>query len=924
MLKKGIIAIIIIIVIGIIVFAGIHFLKKQTIPDSKVINAVPINSPLIIESNNIINFFDKLQNKSSFWKDLKTIPLFKKLNKQINYFDTLFVRKNYLKENVLTRPVVISTHITGKDNINFLFLVGLTNNINENKISELIKELLKGNGIISQRNYNNTTIYDVKVSKLDIDNFSYTVSNGIFIFSFSSILVEDAVRQINSNTSLNNDKNFKKVFNTVGINAEANIYINYYYFPKFIGLMFDKEYRSYIQAIKNFSNWSELDLNIKDDIILLNGFTYTNDSASNYMNIFLNQSPVKLKIEKVFPANTSTFITLGISDFKQFSKDRIKYFKDEGIYGEYKINIDKIKNNYDIDIQKLFESFFEEEIALLYTDINDLNVNQNSFVVIKTKSKSQAEESLLKLLIAYSERSNSELSLLSGVCKIDNETSYPYYKMPVNGIIDLLFGDIFKNTETKYFSFYDNYLIFATNVKSLTTFIHANILQKTLKGDIAYSEFADNLSSKSSFYFYTNISTSKTFIKNFLSDDLKIGLDGNINTIKKFQFIAYQFFPSKNMIYNNIILQYNPVVKEKPHTIWQSHLDTTISFKPKLVINHKTDEKEIFIQDNNNNIYLINYAGRILWKIKLDEKIKSNVYQIDVFKNKKLQYLFSTRSKIYLIDRLGNNVERYPVNLRSPATNGIALFDYDNSRDYRIFVACADKKVYAYDIEGNIIKGWEFEQTEKFVYNSVQHFRIKTTDYIVFKDSLNTYIVDRRGTEKVKVKKQFPASCNNPFTFEGKSSRNKARLVTTDIKGNVIYVYFDGKVETKEVKKCSPNHFFEYKDFDGDGWKDFIYVNNNKIEIFNRKTSLLMSHTFTSEIKNKPVLYIFPNNNRKIGVVDKANDEIYLFDSDGEIYEGFPLRGMTMFSVGHLKSSGKMFNLFVGSNDGFLYNYEVY
>ena len=545
-------------------------------------------------------------------------------------------------------------------------------------------------------------------------------------------------------------------------------------------------------------------------------------------------------------------------------------------------------------------------------------------MVIKTKSKSQAEENLLELLIAYSEHSNTKLSSLSGVCKIDNETSYPYYKMPIDGIIDLLFGDIFKNAKTKYFSFYDNYLIFSTNVKSLTTFIHANILQKTLKGDIAYSEFTDNLSSKSSFYFYTNISTSKTFIKNFLSDDLKIGLDSNINTIKKFQFIAYQFFPSKDMIYNNIILQYNPVIKEKPHTIWQSHLDTTINFKPKLVINHKTDEKEIFIQDDNNNIYLINYAGRILWKVKLDEKIINNVYQIDVFKNKKLQYLFSTKSKIYLIDRLGNNVERYPVNLRSPATNGIALFDYDNSRDYRIFVACADKKVYAYDIEGNIIKGWEFEQTEKFVYNPVQHFRIKTTDYIVFKDSLNTYIVDRRGAEKVKVKRQFPASHNNSFIFEGKSSKNKARLVTTDINGNVIYVYFDGKVETKKVKKCNPSHFFENKDFDGDGWKDFIYVNNNKIEIFNRKASLLMSHTFTSEIKNKPVLYIFPNNNRKIGVVDRANNEIYLFDSDGEIYEGFPLRGMTMFSVGHLKSSAKMFNLFVGSNDGFLYNYEVY
>ena len=85
-----------------------------------------------------------------------------------------------------------------------------------------------------------------------------------------------------------------------------------------------------------------------------------------------------------------------------------------------------------------------------------------------------------------------------------------------------------------------------------------------------------------------------------------------------------------------------------------------------------------------------------------------------------------------------------------------------------------------------------------------------------------------------------------------------------------------------------------------------------------------MSNVFGSKIKYRPVLYIFPNNNRKVGIVDATNNEIHLFNNNGELYEGFPLPGMTMFTIGHLKSSKKMFNLFVGSNDGFLYNYEVH
>ncbi len=925
MLKKGIIASIIIIIVSLIVFSSIYFLRKQTTVDTTIIHAVPINSPLIIESKNILSLFDNLQNNNIFWKDLTNIPAFKKLNKQITYLDTLFSKKKILKENMLSQPVIISTHITGKDKINFMYFVGLTNNIDENKITELITELLNGKGTISKRTYNGSTIFDVNVSSLNkIEDFSFTITNHIFIFSFSSLLVEDAIRQANSNISLKTDRNFNKVYKTAGTNVDANIYINYTYFPKFAGLFLDNNYKNYVKNIKHFSNWSEFDLNIKEDMVLFNGFTYTNDSTSNYLNIFLQQSPVKLQMHNIFPASTSAFISLGISDFSSFSKDRIKYLKDIGAYGNYAKQTKKIQQEYNIDLQEIFSSFLDEEIALLYTNINDLDINQNSFVVIKTKSKSRAEENLLKILIAHSEYNKTDISELSGICKIDEETSFPYYKMPVEEITGLLFGDIFKNFKAKYFSFYDNYLIFATNVSSLTSFIHANILEKTLQSDLTYNDFVDNLSTKSSFCFYSNLSSSKTFIKHFLSGELKDAIDSNINTLKKFQFVAYQFFPNKDMIYNNIIVQYTPVIKEKPHTIWQSHLDTTINFKPKLVVNHKTGENEIFLQDNNNNIYLINYAGRILWKIKLDEKIISDVYQVDAFKNKKLQYLFNTKNKIYLIDRLGNNVERFPVNLREQASNGIALFDYENNRNYRIFVACKDKKIYCYDIEGNLVKGWEFEKTEKLVYNPVQHFRIGKTDYIVFKDSLNTYIVDRRGKTKTEIKKQFPFSQNNNFILDKKSKINDNRLITTDINGKIIYVYFDGKTETKELNKCSTEHFFDFFDFDGDGWGDYIFMDKNQLEIFNRKGRVLMSYSFGKIIKYRPVLYIFPNNNRKIGIVDTNNNEIYLFNNNGEIYEGFPLRGMTMFTVGHLKTSQKMFNLFVGSNDGFLYNYEVY
>ena len=107
-------------------------------------------------------------------------------------------------------------------------------------------------------------------------------------------------------------------------------------------------------------------------------------------------------------------------------------------------------------------------------------------------------------------------------------------------------------------------------------------------------------------------------------------------------------------------------------------------------------------------------------------------------------------------------------------------------------------------------------------------------DYIVFADSLKTYILDRRGQTRVKVKERFTKSPNNNFIFERSSKNKKPRLVTTDAQGNIIYIYFNGKVESINMAKRSPNHYFDLKDVDEDGIKDFIILDKSNLAVYNK------------------------------------------------------------------------------------------
>ncbi len=917
MLKK-ITTTVLIILFFILIIYGYFFFKAQNTKIYTAIKAVPTNSSLIIESNNFKDLLYEINNENIIINETDNIQSIKKIKNSALFLDSLFTNNTDASQLINNKQIIISTHVLGTNSVEFLYLLGLKNAFEGKQAIKITKNLLLKKGVITKRNYNNTSIFEVKSLKNKTDkNIYFSYKKGIFILSLSSILVEKAIRQIDTKYSLINSSDFRKIAKTAGKNVKANIYINFKTFPKLVSIFLNNKNKNKINSFINFANWAELDANFKKKSILLNGFTYTNDSTNNYLNIFLRQKPQTLEITKVLPENTSCFINIGISDINLFFNDYKKYLDKNRNLHSYNKQITQINNEYNIDLQDIFTSFFDNEIAVVYTDNVDLN--NNVFMVVKTKSKSQAKDELFQILNNYSKNKNIPLSGLTFNYKIDAEKSYKIYEMPVKYLPEKLFGNIFSSSKAGYFTFIDNFLIFGNSHKALKNYIYSIVLNKTINNDLNYIQFEDFLSSKSNFYFYSNIARSVPVYQQYLNNNLKKSIKKNLNTIQKFYALAFQFSSNNNMIYNNVFLKYSPVLKKAANTLWESRLDTTINFKPKIVINHKTKAKEIFVQDLKNTIYLINRSGRIIWKQNINEKIISDIYQIDYYNNNKLQYLFNTKNYLFLIDRNGNFVDRYPIKLKSPATNPLALFDYDKNKDYRIFVACENKNIYVYDKEGKSIKGWDFDKTENIVHSKIQHYVINSKDYIVFADSHKIYILDRRGNQKIKVSNNFSKSINNNFILDTR----KNALVTTDNTGKVYYIYFNGKVKSVSIAQCTKNHFFEYKDIDGDNLKDFIFIDNNKLKVISQKKELIYLHTFKNNITERPILYLFNKDKKGLGCVDTKNNKIFLFDNNGELFNSFPLEGMTLFSISNLSKSEDKYNLIVGNKECFLYNYLV-
>jgi len=917
--------IIVLIITGFLIATALLFFTiRKPLVGSEPLKAVPLNALVIIRVNNFKALNEKTAVSNQVWNQLKTIPSFNRINRQLRFLDSLYRFVPEARDILQATPAFISAHATGRDRISILHVLRLPSRYGEKSVAELVTNLIGTGGAITDRKYEGVVIHETAFAgEAGIKDFSWAISHNILMISFSAIVLEDAIRQINSGNSVLNLKGFQEIYNTAGKNVDANVIINFSRFSTGLASIMKSAFRGKVKSADNFASWAAMDMNLLSDMLLMNGFINPPDSAVSISSLFLGQSPRKITADEVLPASTASFVSLGISDPEKYISNYKSFLQGLGKLTSYNNRLQSLNEACGTDITAHFTEIMDNEITLAFDSPPAEGDTSAIFVLIRIKSRGLAEAKMANLLEKMAASESRPAESYTVEYRIDNELSYKIHRLPVNNLISGLFGNLYMGLNEHYYALIDNYLVFGSSVQSLKTLIHDKVLNKTLENDEAYKEFKNNLSPRSNILFFSNLSKSGAVFSPFLVKDLGNSWKNYEMVFQKVPVAGFQLFSNNNMVYSNFLVKYLSSYDRETHTVWESRLDTLAEGKPVFVINHQTRQNEVFVQDLNHNIYLINNMGRILWKVQLPEAINSEIYQVDYLRNGKLQFLFSSSNYIYMVDRKGNFVEKYPVRLRSPATCGVSVFDYENNRDYRLFIACQDRRIYAYTKAGALLDGWSFGQSESEVDQPVNHFRVGDKDFLVFGDRFRTYILDRKGNTRISTDTFFPRSVRNSYSLHIPKDGSGAGVVTTDTTGLVYFILFNGQVKTVELDRFTGNHYFDYMDLTGDREMEYIFMDRNRLSVFNQNKIRLFTYTFTEPVDTRPVFYQFSSGDRKLGVVCRNENRIYLFNSNGKLYEGFPLQGNTPFSIGNFGDTLSRFNLVVGSRDNFLYNYRV-
>jgi hypothetical protein len=330
---------------------------------------------------------------------------------------------------------------------------------------------------------------------------------------------------------------------------------------------------------------------------------------------------------------------------------------------------------------------------------------------------------------------------------------------------------------------------------------------------------------------------------------------------------------SKTRVYDNSISESSSI-----------KLDADLLNNPQLVTNHVTKEKDIAIQDINNNLYLISNSGKVLWKKQLQGPILGKIEQIDMYKNGRLQLAFATPNRVYVLDRTGKDVSPFPLIFNDAVTQPLSVFDYDNNKKYRLLVT-QGRDVFMLDTKGKTVRGFNYKKADSDLIHQPQHIRIGTKDYLLFKTANTLYILDRTGKTRLTPKNSFNYSKEPVYLYDG-------NFATTSSKGEFITIDTKGKTATQDLGLNNSHDLVTTS-------KTLVALSENKLRI--------KQNTYELDYGNYSEPQIFYLNDKiYVTVTDLQTQKVYLFDSNAKLLSNFPVYGTSQIDMENIDKDNNL------------------
>lgn len=461
-----------------------------------------------------------IHNDRSVFEILKGQDLLQRLIGETK-FNQLSVLKDKIISNsavnqlISNRDIYISFSAGKSKEIDYLICSQLNDELDKPKFTDALQsagiKISQADGLM-------------KLSLNDSTDFYLGIEKNLVVLSAAAAPVKAAMA-VNPPKDTKAFISYIKLNNKLSKNSVGNLFVDFNKIPAMIRSVLPGSLNGSLALFGHLNSFAALNYNFSKEKLFFNGTTKLNDTG-NYLSLFSATPSQKNTIDNLLPENTAGYRLYAITDYLSWRKSLIQWFTLHKEGTSVNRTIKNMNQTYRLNPEEIFPPYFKDQLITF-----QLSSGEHLGAVNLSNG-----DKVKQLLIDISDDYNEDIK-----------------RFKVSGLLYAYFGEPFKKFSTPYYTIIDNYLVFANQPSTVSSFLSAYRNNRLLINTADYTNLYAQISNSSSVTFYLSQRNSKDLVRknvypsyysHFIAD----------KGLGKFTSLIYQLNSDKGIFQTNLLI----------------------------------------------------------------------------------------------------------------------------------------------------------------------------------------------------------------------------------------------------------------------------------------------------------------------------------------------------------------------------------
>ncbi len=551
---------------------------------------------------------------------------------------------------------------------------------------------------------------------------AFRASDGapVLAVSASETLVNSSVRHQDEGLSIMANKDFSNCLK--GVSGKDALFLSHTYAGKLLQGFFLRPVYRHADFFKTVASWTVISMaSVDEKTFSSKGYMYSGRGADSFAGVFSSARMETPGFTRAVPSGTVFALSVPMDDQADYLAAYRKYLDACSKLGPSESALSRLGRSSGKDPDDWAKALAVKEVARAQWRSRD-DMFDAVFVRVGRK----------------------DYSLIFNGLDASNEKEYTMSAQPYafSGFASALFGSFFALADESCFAFTGEWLVSGSRAAVsdyVERYSSGDVLQSLL-GDTSAAPAALSRDCSMVAYFSAGAAQGEALFAPAMLSAVTSTLDGAAFEPCFLVCTGDTFLLEVTRV---------PFINKTSTPAVVADAAVEVPEGPFEVKNSGTGGTNLLAQQSNYYLSFKEMDGKGIWSVPFDGPLCGRVESIDYYNNGKIQFLFASGSRLYLLDRLGRFVAKFPAELGKDVLLGPQAYDFTGAGGYTVTVLHTDNTIGMYNLHGEKPAGWQGISSDEKIIALPELVTVDGTRYWAVRTAVQTQVFPFDGGDPV-------------------------------------------------------------------------------------------------------------------------------------------------------------------------------